>query len=124
MEFTYPIPVEPSTSEASPKRVSTPLSVGTLKKVFLYFPWGCAGLVGIRILHYEHQLYPTNPSEWFTGNEVPIEFESEYEIVEGWNEFKVEVYNEDDFYNHTPFVCFNVLRGGEYTIPTETWMEG
>jgi len=124
MEFTYPIPVEPNITKGSPTRVSTPLSAGTLKKVSVYFPWGCAGLVGIRILHYEHQLYPTNLNDWFIGNEILIEYESEYEITEGWNEFKVEVYNEDDFYNHTPIVSFNVLRGGEYIIPTETWMEG
>jgi len=98
--------------------------VGTLKKVSVYFPWGCAGLVGIRIRHYEHQLYPTNLDDWYTGNEIFIEFECEYEIAEGHNEFKVEAYNEDDFYDHTPLVGFNVLRLAVGLPPTELWIEG
>jgi len=124
MQYTYPIPVEPSTTAASPERVSTPLCVGTLKKVSIYFPWGCAGLVGIRILHYEHQLYPTNLDDWYVGNEIFIEFECEYQIEEGHNEFKVEAYSTDDFYSHTPIVGFNVLRGVSGLPPTELWVEG
>lgn len=110
MQFTYPIEVEPDTLETDPTRVITKLCVGILQKVSVYFPWGCAGLVGIRILHYEHQLYPTNLDNWYTGNEILIEFKSEYMILEGQNEFKVEAYNLDDFYSHTPIVDFVVLR--------------
>jgi hypothetical protein len=124
MQFTYPVEVDPNTEESSPTRVQTKLCVGVLQKVSVYFPWGCAGLVGIRILHYEHQLCPTNPDEWYIGNEIFIEFESEYLILEGWNDFKVEGYNEDDFYTHTPIVSFNVLRGG-LAMPGEmAWVEG
>jgi hypothetical protein len=124
MQFTYPIEVEPDTAENSPTRVSTKLCVGVLKKVGVYFPWGCAGLVGIRILHYEHQLYPTNLDDWYTGNEIFIEFESEYMILEGANEFKVEAYNLDDFYSHTPIVSFNVLRGEMGFATSQGWVEG
>lgn len=124
MQFTYPIEVEPDTTESSPERLQIKLCVGILKKVSVYFPWGCAGLVGVRIMHYEHQLYPTNPDEWFTGNEIFIEYESEYLIVEGPNEFKIEAYNEDDFYTHTPIVGFNVLRGGLAIPGAAGWVEG
>jgi len=122
MQFTYPIEVDPDTTATDPKRVATKLCVGILQKVSIYFPWGCAGLVGIRIRHYEHQLYPTNLDEWYTGNEIHIEFDCEYLILEGPNEFKVEAYNTDDFYTHTPIVSFNVLRGGLGGKTSQGWV--
>jgi len=69
-------------------------------------------------------LYPTNLDDWYTGNEIFIEFECEYEIEEGYKEFKVEAYNSDDFYDHTPIVGFNVLRLAAGLPPTELWIEG
>ena len=123
MQFTYPITVEPSTEESDPERLQVKLCIGTLKKVWVYFPWGCAGYVGVRILHYEHQLFPTNLDEWFIGNEILIEFECEYLIMGGTNEFKIEAYNEDDFYPHTPIVGFNILRGGLFIPESTSWVE-
>lgn len=124
MQFTYPIEIPADTESSDPTRVPCPLVKGVLKKVSVYFPWGCAGLVHIRILHYEHQLYPTNLGEWLSGNEIFIEFECAYEITEGKEHFKVEGYNEDDFYEHAPFVSFVVLpMEGLFTTPA-AWVEG
>jgi len=122
MQFTYPIEVEPNTLETDPARVQTKLCVGILQRVSIYFPWGCAGLVGVRILHYEHQLYPTNPDDWYTGNEIFIEFDEEYLILEGPNEWKVEAYNLDDLYSHVPLVGFNILRGGLGGQTSQGWV--
>jgi hypothetical protein len=122
MQFTYPIEVSPNTTKAAPERLEIKLCIGIIQKVSIYFPWGCAGLVGLRILHYEHQLYPTNPDDWYTGNEIYIEFDDEYPILEGPNEFKIECYNEDDFYSHTPIVGFNVLRGGLGGMSSQGWV--
>lgn len=124
MQFTYPVEVEPSVTESDPTRLQIKLCVGVLKKVSVYFPWGCAGAVGVRVLHYEHQICPTNPDEWYVGNEIFIEFESEYFITEGPNEFKIEAYNEDDFYTHTPICGFNVLRSGLAIPGAAGWVEG
>ena len=124
MQFAYSIIILPNTTEASPKREITKVCYGVLKQVSVYFPWGCAGLVGIRILHYEHQLFPTNPDEWFTGNEIEIKFGCEYLILQGWNDFKIEGYNEDDFYKHTPVVTLNVLPIGTSFLGGPPWVEG
>lgn len=124
MQFSYPITISPDTTEAAPTREITKVCYGVLKQVSVYFPWGCAGLVGIRVLHYEHQLFPTNLDEWFTGNEIEIKFSCEYYILHGWNDFKVEGYNEDDFYDHTPIVAFNVLPITGIFLPGESWVEG
>lgn len=123
MEFSFPVTVPANTAETSPTRETVKLSIGVLRKVGIYFPWGCAGLVGVRICHYEHQLYPTNPGEWFAGNEILIEFESEYLILDGPGEFKIEAYNSDDFYSHTPVVTFNILREGRFFGSEQGWVE-
>ena len=124
MQFAYPITILPNITAAAPKREITKVCYGVLKQVSAYFPWGCAGLVGIRIIHYEHQLYPTNPDEWFTGNEIEIKFSCEYLILQGWNDFKIEGYNEDDFYTHTPIITLNVLPITSMYLPGEPWVEG
>lgn len=124
MQFTYDITIEQNTTEADPTREKTKLCAGILRRVQIDFPWGCAGLVGIRILHYEHQLYPTSLDKWFIGNEISIVFDCEYPITQGWNEFKVEGYNEDDFYPHTPVVNFNVLPLGMGILEQPVWIEG
>ena len=123
MQFAYPITILPGITEDNPKREITKVGYGMLKKVSVYFPWGCAGLVGVRILHYEHILFPTNPDQWFTGNEILIEFACEYPILGGWNDFKVEGYNEDDFYPHTPVITFNVLPRSYLWPREEQWIE-
>lgn len=88
------------------------------------FPWGCAGLVGVRIVFYEHQLYPTNHTAWFIGNDSTIIFDCDFLIAQGWNAFKVEGYNEDDFHSHTPVVNFNVLPVAGMPIGFEPWVGG
>ena len=124
MQFAFPITILPSTPEAKPKREITKVCYGVLKQVSVYFPWGCAGLVGVRIIHYEHQLYPTNSDQWFTGNEIEIKFSCDYKILQGWSDFKIEGYNLDDFEEHTPIVTFNVLPITTMDMPGEPWIEG
>lgn len=124
MRYDFGIEIVKNTGIATPVRVSTPLNKGRLVYGSVYFPWGCAGWAHIRILHYEHQLYPTNLDAWFSGNEILIEFECAYDIEQGHTEFKVEGYNEDDFYPHTPVVSFVVLPTiGLYKAPV-AWVEG
>lgn len=124
MEYSYPITIPTETTEGEPKRVITKLCAGILREVTVYFPWGCAGYVGIRILHYEHQLYPTNPDQWFTGNEIEIKFLCDYSILQGWSHFKIEGYNEDDTNPHTPIVTFNIIPITSMVLPGQSWVEG
>lgn len=124
MQFTYEITVPVNTTKDDPERLPIKLCYGHLKRVQVFFPWGCAGWVGIRVVHYEYQLYPTNRASWFMGNDLLIDFECEYEILQGWNEFKLEGYNEDNFYPHKPIVAFNVLPMPNVPLNFMPWIEG
>lgn len=124
MQYDYAIEIPANTIESDPLRVATPLNAGRLTKVSAYFPWGCAGLANIRIIHYEHQLYPTNSDAWLNGNDILIEFECAYDIEQGWQYFKVEGYNEAEDYPHTPIVSFVVLPISGLFRPPTAWVEG
>lgn len=119
MQYNFSLPISANISKSTPTRVETPLCPGTLKKVSIYFPWGCGGYVGVRILHHEHQLFPTNEQEWYIGNEILIDFPCDYQLSQGWNEFKVEGYNEDQTYEHSPIISFVVIAPtlfGQYPL--------
>lgn len=109
MQFSFPITIPANTEITNPTRLETILCAGVLKKCSVYFPWGCGGLAHVRILHYEHQLAPVNIQQWYNGNDIYIEFRMEYPIYEGWVEFKLEGYNQDDTYPHTPIVNFVII---------------
>lgn len=124
MQFTFEIDVPANTTKTDPVRETAKLGYGELKKVQIDFPWGCASYVGIRILHFEHILYPTNTDKWFIGNEVSITFECAYYITQGIGDFKIEAYNEDDFYLHSPVISFNVLPIMGLPSGEAPWVEG
>ena len=124
MLFTFPLEIVTGTQKANPKREQVKLCIGVIKKISVDFPYGCAGWVGVRIFHYEHQIYPTNLDEWLVRTKRPIEFECEYEITGGPGEFKIEGYNLDDYNDHTPIITFNVLREGMPGPETIGWVEG
>lgn len=124
MQFAYEIETPANTTAKVPKRVATPLTVGILKRCTVAFPWGCAGYVGVRILHYEQQLCPLNRDSWFIGDDVHIVFDMEYLVLEGPKEFKVEAYNEDDTYQHIPIVSYNLAPLGIRGIGDIPWVGG
>lgn len=124
MRYDFEIETSANTLISAPVRVLTPLNKGRLVYGSVWFPWGCAGLAHVRILHWEHQLYPTNLDAWFSGNDLLIPFECAYDVEQGHTEFKVEAYNEDDFYEHVPVVSFVVLPISGLYRPPVAWVEG
>lgn len=124
MRYQVSLLIPASTLITTPVTESLLLPFGVLDEVEVYFPWGCAGLAHVRIIQDERQLYPTSPGQWFAGNDILIEFPCQYDLREAWNSFRVEGYNEDDFYSHTPVISFVVLPAtGLWRVPA-VWMEG
>ncbi len=77
--------------------------------VSIGFPWGCAGLVHVRIYRAEHQVWPTNLDESFAWNAYNVEFEENEETAGSSDEWSVRAWNEDIRYDHTIVVRFNIL---------------
>lgn len=123
MKYQVSLDMDPQTLITDTDTEVLPLPMGILKEASIFFPWGCAGLAHIRIIHNEHVLYPTNPDEWFSGNNILITFECLYELTENWNRFKIEGYNEDDMYSHTPIIAFVVLPSNDEPFTFPVWLE-
>lgn len=104
-----------STSIPANTPVSTPLEYkikitkGTVSKISVYFPWGCAGLCGVQILHYTWQLLPLSRTEYLIGNDLWLEFDYDYLVDTEPYEVIVRAYNNDDTYLHTPLVAVEML---------------
>jgi hypothetical protein len=110
MNYKTVISVPPNTGIYEPTELTFKLTQGTIIGGGVFLPWGCAGLVGIRLLRHNTQLYPLSPSEWYVGNDIQYSFEDNYELSTEPYELIIQGYNWDDTYNHSPIVWIDILR--------------
>jgi len=108
MFYRFGVTVPKNTPKESPVEQMVRLTAGVVEKVEITFPAGCAGLVGLRILRGGHQVWPTSPGEWFVSDDYTISFPEHYEILDEPLELRIQAYNEDTSYDHTPVVRFAV----------------
>ncbi len=87
------------------------LTKGLIKVISVYFPWGCAGLVGIQIIRRTWPLMPLTRGEWLTGNELLHSYNYNYNLSTQPYELIIRGYNLDDSYEHTPFIIIEILKG-------------
>jgi hypothetical protein len=108
----YKIDVAISANTAIKDAVDTTmlLTKGRIKKVEIYFPWGCAGLVGLQIIRNTWQLAPLTRGQWLKGNDILLSHTYDYDLDVEPYELIVKSYNLDDTYEHTPFVIIEIIR--------------
>ncbi len=87
------------------------LTKGVIKVISVYFPWGCAGLVGIQIIRRTWPLMPLTRGEWMTGNELLHSYNYNFNLTTQPYELIIRGYNLDDSYEHTPFIIIEILKG-------------
>lgn len=73
---------------------------GLLYQFDLYFPPGSSGLLKVRIADGGYPLFPSEPSEWFFGDNTLITFPDRYFIQSPDQYLTIWYYNEDDTYDH------------------------
>ena len=110
MDYVIAPTIPSNTPESDPYKTSIYLPQGIVKHVFIYFPWGCAGLAYVTIYHNERQVWPTNKDGSYRGNATVVEFPESYTLPETSNKLMIVGWNLDDTYNHTPVVKFTVLH--------------
>jgi len=106
----------PATSPAQREILIVP---GTLTRVDVEFPRGCAGLVGARVFLGEQQLYPTNPDEWIRSDGQVVSFPARHDVVTEGTRLILKAYNTDDTYEHGPTIRASVLESSEVEIADE-----
>lgn len=100
------------TADTAPETKVLPLMRGVVERFSLILPPGCYGLVGVQVFYHEFQIFPLTKGEWFTGDDVEVEFDEEVEIGERPYEIEVRGYNSDDYYEHEVFVLLRLREPG------------
>ena len=109
MLYQQTLSLPPATPKTSPIRETLIMSKGTVTKVEIIFPPGCAGLVHLQILHHESIIFPSSPDESFIGDTFPISWSEDFPVTENPFTFVIQGWNLDVRYAHTPVVRFEML---------------
>ena len=116
MDYVFELAIPKNTSAEYPVSESLRIPAGTITQVRIYFPAGCAALVGVRIRVDELQVYPSNPDKWYVGDDIQISFTDEFELTENFSTVVVEGYNLDDTFAHLPRVSLTELSATAFTL--------
>lgn len=109
MFYEIDIPIPPNTPRTAPVFVDLPVHPGSVNQVEVFFPHGCAGLAHFYVTMWGHQVWPSNPDSFFTGDGIPTVFGEDLRLVDPPFTFQIVAWNDDDTYPHTPILRVNVL---------------
>jgi len=85
---------------ATPIDADLPVTNGLIYQFELYFPPGSSGLLSVRVADGGFPVWPSEPGEWFYGDNTLVSFPDRYYIAAPDHKFKVWYYNTDDTYDH------------------------
>jgi hypothetical protein len=80
MLFEYPLTVPADRAEADPVTLDALLAPGTVSRVDVGFPAGCAGMVNVTIWRSDHQVWPVNLDESITGEDATVSWPESYDL--------------------------------------------
>lgn len=110
MNYTYELTIPKSTPERTPVTHTIPMAHGVISKVWIGFPFGCAGWVHVSIHYLNQQLWPSNPESWYAWDNGAIEFDEDYELTEYPYEITIKGYSNDDTYPHVVTVSITLIE--------------
>jgi len=105
--------ISSNTPQTAPEVFKLAVTKGVITNVWVFFPWGCANLVGVQIWYEGFQLWPISKGEWLRGNDILFHFEDPYKVETEPTFLRIKAYNEDDTYDHTPWVMLEVVKQEE-----------
>lgn len=109
MFFAFEDTVPANTTRASSRKTTLKLAKGIAHRVDIHFPIGCSGLVHCVVYIGSHQLWPYNPSGYFTADGETISFPEWIEFTKQETKVVWETWNEDDTYDHTLILRIGIL---------------
>jgi len=114
MVYTKTITAPNSGSAANPVLDRMAVTRGLIYQFDLYFPPGSSGLLFVRITDGSYPLYPSEPSEWFFGDNGLITFPDRYFIQTPDQVLNIWYYNLDDTYDHKFQIRIGQVLGDQY----------
>jgi len=85
----------------SPSQYRMAITEGLIYKFELYLPPGSSGLLHVAVEDGGHRIYPSEPGEWFFGDNSTISFEDRLIITSEPHHLFIYAYNLDEAYEHT-----------------------
>lgn len=108
MDYKFSLTVPANTSQRAPVTAVATLTPGVIRQVWLYFPWGCANLVSVAILHGLTQVWPSSPDVGYSANDLAIQFAENYELPVNEHELTLVGWSTDDTFSHTVIFRFTI----------------
>ena len=109
MYYDYAFTIPANTTQTAPTTQACHLCHGVIHRVEIDFPYGCAGLVHLQILHALHQLWPTNPEGAFNADDFVIGYNEHHALADTPPILTLQGWNLDDTFDHTLQVRFGIL---------------
>lgn len=101
--------VPAGTLEKTPIEVKLQVAPGVIHRVEITFPDGCNNEVSCAIYRFEHQMFPSNGSVSFIGNDEKISFREFEELKVNPSILKVVFYAPNTSYDHKIVVRIGIL---------------
>ena len=101
--------IPPNTPPTEPVRLRKGIRTGRIAELHVYFPPGCAGLVGVQVQHREHIIAPSDKGEWIKGDDVMWPWILDWTMHGGGNYVRLIGYNLDDTFSHEVLIAISLL---------------
>lgn len=111
MLYSKKVTIPANTQKSAFQRDTLQLTKGVITRVSVFFPWGCAGLVGVQIIRGTWQVFPLSRGEWLIGNDLDINFKTDVDLKTEPYEVSIYSYNSDDTFEHSPIVSIEMVKG-------------
>ena len=113
MYYAWNIVLAADQSEATKTRQDLYIEKGTITRVEVIFPVGCANLVFVHLDDALHQVWPKEPQFKFVGDGAVIVCTDEYEIKEPPYSIQFHGWNTDEVYKHCITVRIQIVPAKE-----------
>jgi len=123
MIYSHDISTPKNKEKADEQITELKLTAGIIHQVDIVFPSGCAGLASIALFHGLHQLWPTNPEEYFHTDGETISFKEFYRLTTEPYIIEAKTYNLDTAHAHSIIVRIGLLKQSEIQGVWLPWSE-
>jgi len=109
MHYAKELTATANTTEGTPDTLTFKVVPQIVTRVRVYFPAGCHGLVRVAIFDGDHQFAPSDPGEWFRGEDGAIDYQAYYDMRKGPNRITIKAWNADTAFDHEVLVNITIL---------------
>lgn len=116
LPFFHYLTIPKNTTQANFTSYTLPLPISQSERLWVEFPAGCKGLVGVQLWRGVEQIFPLPAGVWLRSDDRTMNFRFSHVIDREPYEIQIRGYNDDDTFQHTPWIGLE-LHGLEHDIP-------